>query len=116
MPAALVNFQLSANEDFTSPLITVQNPDGTPRNFSGVQLRLQVRPCQGGPGSPLLDLSIGAGITVVNPSGGVIQFSVARFAVAAGTHVQDLVEEHAGYRTQIFAGEFIVHDGVTRWT
>jgi hypothetical protein len=113
--AAELSFELMDNEDFTSPEITVQNPDGTPRNFTGAELRFQVRTCQGAPGSPLLDLSVGHGITVINATGGKIQIAFSRFAVPAGDHWQDLIEEQAGYRTAIFQGRFEVTHGVTRW-
>ena len=115
MPAAPLDFSVVDNEDFTSPEITIQNPDGSPRNLTGALLHFQVRPCQGAPGSPLLDLSIGHGVTVLSAAGGKIQIAFGRFAVPAGDHWQDLIEEQSGYRTAIFQGRFEVTHGVTRW-
>jgi hypothetical protein len=113
--AADLDFVLIDNENFTSPEITIQNPDGTPRNLTGAGLRFQVRPCQGSPGSPLLDLSIGHGITVLSAINGKIQIAFGSFAVPAGDHFQDLIEDQSGYRTAIFQGRFEVTHGVTRW-
>jgi hypothetical protein len=115
MAAANVDFIVVDNEDFTSPQITILNADGSPHNLTGGTLRFQVRTEQGADGSPLLDLTAGAGITIVSAAGGVIQIIIARFALDKGSYWQDLIEERSSKRTAVFAGTFSVTNGVTRW-
>ena len=111
-----VNLTIKQGTTWTQTL-EYQDGDGTPIDLSGATLRAQVRAdiADRAPGTPLLDLSTGDGIT--NTSGGVITLTVdaaTTEALPAGTYRWDLEATEAGAVTRICAGVARVSGEVTR--
>ena len=99
------------------------DPDGDPVDLTGYEIRMQVRSTyadQDGSNTPLVDLSIGSGVTVTSAVGGTFRLTIDRddsVALPPGNWVYDMeIESAGGQVTRLFYGRALVRPEVTRTT
>lgn len=101
--------------------VTYLDPDGDPVNLTGFDVRMQVRRAyadQDDVDSPLVDLTIGDGVTVTDATGGVFRLTIDKTTTEAlppGSWLYDVeIESAGGEVTRLFYGRALVRAEVTR--
>jgi len=114
-----LNITIQQGATFSLPLTWV-DPDGDPIDLTGYDLRMQVRRNVADlePGDPLVDLTIGEGITVTSAVGGAFTLRIAPTTTAIlpiGPWVYDVeAESSGGDVTRLLEGRATVSGEVTR--
>lgn len=89
--------------------------DGTlPVTLVGATLKMQVRPVTGGP--PVLDLSLGSGLMILDAADGRFAINVDHTlmeTVPVGTYSHDLVLDRSGFSQLVWEGKAKIKPGVT---